>query len=75
MAAYRLFSNPNVKEGEILNGHLAPTTQRYDASKGPILVLEDTTEFTYQRRSPHAIGFMKSVNSGRDRQERLHHYG
>ncbi|MEK1854655.1 MAG: transposase DNA-binding-containing protein [Phyllobacterium sp.] len=51
-AAYRFFSNPNVEEGDILNGHFAATAQCYDASSGPILVLQDTTEFTYQRRNP-----------------------
>lgn len=74
-AAYRFFSNPNVEEGDILNGHFAATAQRYDASQGPILVLRDTTEFTYQRRNPHAVGFTKSVNSGRDKQERLRLHG
>ncbi|AGS25297.1 hypothetical protein REMIM1_PE00207 (plasmid) [Rhizobium etli bv. mimosae str. Mim1] len=73
-AAYRFFSNPNVEEGDILNGHFAATAQRYDACNGPILVLQDTTEFTYQRRNPHAVGFTKSVNSGRDKQERLRHH-
>lgn len=38
---------------------------------GPILVLQDTTEFTYQRRNSHAVGFTKSVNSGRDKAGRL----
>jgi hypothetical protein len=38
------------------------------------LVLQDTTEFAYQRRNPHAVGFTKSVNSGRDQGERLRHY-
>ncbi|QPB24847.1 transposase (plasmid) [Rhizobium sp. 007] len=34
-AAYRFFSNPNVEEGDILNGHFAATAQRYDACSGP----------------------------------------
>lgn len=54
-AADRFFSNPNVEEGDILNGHFVATAQRYDACNGPILVLQDTTEFTYQRRNPHEI--------------------
>jgi hypothetical protein len=73
-AAYRFFSNPRVEEGEILNGHFAATRGRYDESDGPILVLQDTTEFTYQRRDPHAVGFTKSVNSGRDKGGRLRHH-
>ena len=73
-AAYRFFSNPRVEENEILNGHFAATRDRYCESDGPILILQDTTEFTYQRRDPHAIGFTKSVNSGRDQDGRLRHH-
>ncbi|WP_367727726.1 transposase DNA-binding-containing protein [Agrobacterium radiobacter] len=73
-AAYRFFPSQNVEGGDILNGHFAATAQRYDAAKGPILVLQDTTEFTYQRRNPHVVGFTKSVNSGRNKQERLRHH-
>jgi hypothetical protein len=46
-AAYRFFSNTKVEEGNILSGHFAATRARYDASGGPILLLQDTTEFTY----------------------------
>lgn len=73
-AAYRFFSNPKVEEGGILAGHLEATKARYAASDGPILVLQDTTEFTYQRRNPHDVGFTKSVNSGRDKSGRLRHH-
>jgi hypothetical protein len=73
-AAYRFFSNPRVEEGDILNGHFASTRGRFDESDGPILLLQDTTEFTYQRRDPHAVGFTKSVNSGRDKNGRLRHH-
>jgi hypothetical protein len=73
-AAYRFFSNPRVEEGDILQGHFAATRRRYDESDGPILLLQDTTEFTYQRRDPHAVGFTKSVNSGRDKEGRLRHH-
>jgi hypothetical protein len=73
-AAYRFFSNPRVEENEILNGHFSATRGRYDETDGPILILQDTTEFTYQRRDPHAVGFTKSVNSGRDQGGRLRHH-
>jgi hypothetical protein len=73
-AAYRFFANPKVEEGDILNGHFAAPRQRYDVCGGPILLPQDTTEFTYQRRHPHDIGFTKSVNSGRDREGRLRHH-
>ena len=73
-AAYRFFSNPKVEEGDILAGHLGATKARYAGSDGPILVLQDTTEFTYQRRNPHDIGFTKSVNNGGDKSGRLRHH-
>ena len=38
---------------------------------GTILVLQDTTEFTYQRERPEAIGVTYSVNSGKDKAGRL----
>ena len=73
-AAYRFFANPKVEEGEILNGHFEATRTRYAASEGPVLLLQDTTEFTYQRRDQHAVGFTKAINSGRDRNGRLRHH-
>jgi hypothetical protein len=73
-AAYRFLSNAKVEEGDILSGHFAATRTRYDVCDGPVLLLQDTTEFTYQRRSPHAVGFTKSVNSGRDKEGRLRHH-
>jgi hypothetical protein len=73
-AAYRFFANPRVEEGEILSGHFEATKARYAASDGPILLLQDTTEFSYQRRNPHDVGFTKSVNSGRDATGRLRHH-
>ncbi len=73
-AAYRFFSNAKVEEGDILSGHFAATRARYDACDGPILLLQDTTEFTYQRRNPHDVGFTKSINSGRDKEGRLRHH-
>ena len=73
-AAYRFFANDRVEEGDILKGHFASTRMRYDACDGPVLLLQDTTEFTYQRASPQAIGFTKSINSGRDGQGRLRHH-
>ena len=45
-AAYRFFANPNVEERQILSGHFDATKMRFASSKGPVLVLQDTTEFT-----------------------------
>ena len=55
-AAYRFFSYPRVDEGAILAGHLAATKARFAATAGPILVLHDTTEFSFRRDNPEAIG-------------------
>jgi Transposase DNA-binding len=55
-AAYRFFSNPRVNESIILTGHFAATKARMAAAKGPILILHDTTEFSFKRDKPDAIG-------------------
>jgi len=55
-AAYRFFSNPRVDEGIILAGHFAATRARFAATAGPILVLHDTTEFSFTRDNPEAVG-------------------
>ena len=46
-AAYRFFSNPRVNESIILTVHFAATKARMAAAKGPILNLNDTTEFSF----------------------------
>src|SRR5690348_904215 len=66
-AAYRFLSNDRVSEADILAGHFESTRGRAGSSKGLIFVLHDTTEFTYEREAPGAIGITKSVNSGRDK--------
>ena len=48
-AAYRFFDNERVSEAEILAGHFASTRERAAEFKGPVLVLHDTTEFSFQR--------------------------
>jgi hypothetical protein len=70
-AAYRFLSNDRVSESDILAGHFQSTRDRTIATDGPVLVLHDTTEFTYQRESTDAIGITKSINSGRDKAGRL----
>ena len=55
-AAYRFFSNPRVDEGVILAGHFAATKARSAAAAGPLLVLHDTTEFSFTRDNPEAVG-------------------
>src|ERR1700757_1384844 len=70
-AAYRFFANDRVSEADILAGHFQATRDRVVASDGPILVLHDTPEFSYQREKSEAIGITKSINSGRDKAGRL----
>lgn len=70
-AAYRFFSNDRVSEADILAGHFQSTHDRTAATDGPVLVLHDTTEFSYRRDKPEAIGITKSINSGRDKAGRL----
>ena len=43
------------------------THDRFEASEGPILVLQDTTKFSFQREKPERIGFTTSINSGKDK--------
>ena len=73
-AAYRFFSNERVSEEDILRGHFDATRRRSAASGGPILVLHDTTEFTYKRKRTEAVGFTTKVSSGKDKRgrERMH---
>ena len=70
-AAYRFFSNERVTEADILAGHFQATRDRFVATEGPILVLHDTTEFSFQRESPDRIGITYNVNSGRDKEGRV----
>ena len=74
MPAYRFFSNDRVSEEDILRGHFDATRHRFAASDGPILILHDTTEFSWRRRRPEAVGFTTKVSSGKDKsgRDRMH---
>jgi len=69
-AAYRFLSNNSVSEEQILAGHFQATARRAASCEGVLLVLQDTTEFVYQRSAPDSIGYTKHVNSGRDKEGR-----
>jgi hypothetical protein len=73
-AAYRFFANPRVSEDDILGGHFAATGERVAARVEPVLVLHDTTEFSFQRGDPDAIGFTRVMNRGRHKTERRKHH-
>ncbi|HAV62642.1 MAG TPA: IS4 family transposase [Verrucomicrobiales bacterium] len=59
-AAYRFFSNPRITEEEILSGHFASTQARAAAISEPLLVLHDTTEFSFQGAG-EAVGLLTAL--------------
>lgn len=63
-AAYRFLSNKNVDESKILQGHYESTKIRVTNNDGPILILHDTSEFSYKRSTPENIGFTREVKLG-----------
>jgi Transposase DNA-binding/Transposase Tn5 dimerisation domain len=69
-AAYRFFANDRVSDGEILGGHFQATRGRFAAAGGSIMVLHDTTEFSYQRRRAERVGQTCRINSGKDKNGR-----
>jgi hypothetical protein len=72
-AAYRFFANERVSEGDILSSHFDATGERAAAEKGLLLVLHDTTEFSFHRDQPEAIGFTRSMHKGRHQNESGRH--
>lgn len=66
-AAYRFLSNPRVSEEDILAGHFQSTRDRFRSTDGLVLVLHDTTEFSFRRENPEAIGKIGIVGGRRDR--------
>ncbi len=63
-AAYRLFGNDRISEANILAGHFASTRERSAAkSSFPILVLHDTTEFSFKREDGRAVGILQKIRS------------
>jgi hypothetical protein len=73
-AAYRFLSNERVSEEGILAGHLHSTRDRFLAEQAPILILHDTTEFSFQREDVRPIGVLKKGKAGKDRQGRPRPY-
>lgn len=73
-AAYRFFASKSVSEDKILEGHFAASAQRIKATDGPILILQDTTEFSFKRKAPEKIGFTKIATGpkGKDRRHQKH---
>ena len=69
-AAYRFLDNPRVDEKTIIEGHFEATRSRFAALEGLTLVLHDTTELSYQRKDPGAIGKTHKTFVGRTKQGR-----
>lgn len=67
-AAYRFLSNDKVTECDILASHFASTQARVKQTnvdaKAPILILHDTTEFTYKREPFDLIGVTNLIKGG-----------
>ncbi len=70
-AAYRFFSNGRVNEDRILAGHFGASALRVQATDGPILVLQDTTEFSFTRASPEKIGFTRTSTGRKEKDGRF----
>lgn len=61
-AAYRFFSNERVNEKDILAGHFQATRKRFSGREGFVLVLHDTTEFSFRREDTEPIGVTRKVS-------------
>src|SRR5262249_49107488 len=62
-AEYRFFDNDRIDEGVILAGHFAATAARFAATPGTVLVLHDTTEFSFTRDTPDGVGRLCRVRA------------
>lgn len=69
-AAYRFFANDNVRAGQIMGGHFQSTCERLPAGEARILILHDTTEFSYTGEDVAAIGLVSKGSIRKDQQGR-----
>jgi Putative restriction endonuclease/Transposase DNA-binding len=73
-AAYRFLSSERFGEDAILAGHFQATASRFAATNGPVLVVQDTTEFIYRWAKPETIGAIGRASTGGDRNGNLRPY-
>ncbi|WP_061224911.1 IS4 family transposase [Leptospira weilii] len=73
-AAYRFLSNDRVSEKEILEGHFRSTRERCNDEEGPILILHDTTEFSFKRKEAATVGLTRLAVAGKYSDGRLRYY-
>ena len=65
-AAYRFFSNSRVRGEQILASHFQATRERVKRGKEPVLIVHDTTEFSYRRKDMAAVGVVSKRTVGKD---------
>ena len=58
-AAYRCLDNPSVNELLVLAGQVWATRSRARATRGPLRVLHDATEFSFRRDDVDALGVVR----------------
>lgn len=73
-AAYRFLDNDRVSEAEILAGHFEATRERCSVTDDTVLILHDTTEFSYKREDIEAVGKTRIGIAGADYKGRLRYY-
>src|SRR5215469_13034170 len=73
-AAYRFFSNARISEAEILGGHFQATRRRIAACDALILMLHDTTEFTFHRHDVAPVGILNKSYMRKNKKGRPLHY-
>lgn len=73
-AAYRFFSNPRISEAEILGGHFQATQERIQACDALMLMLHDTTEFSFHRKDVAPVGILNKSYMRKNKKGRPLHY-
>lgn len=73
-AAYRFFSNSRISEEQILGGHFQATRDRIRACGALMLMLHDTTEFTFHRKDTAPVGIVTKSYMRKDKKGRPLHY-
>jgi len=66
-AAYRFLSNERFSEDALLAGHVQATAGRFASTSGLVLVVQDTTEFSFRWAKRETIGAIGRVPNGLDR--------
>ena len=70
-AAYRFFSNAEVSEDQIMAGHFQATRGRLAQAGQKILMLHDTSEFSFQRDKDSKLGLLGRPACGKGKDGRI----